>query len=787
MRQFFIQYLKEFRANFANCNAFFIISAYYLMSFFATIYLGNYFVRDTDATLSFFVFQPMILILVIPAITMRSWGDELKTSTIELLTTQPISYLKLVLAKFFASYFFFLILVALSIPFLVISNKLSIVDSGLITSNYIGLLLCGALFSALGCLISFFNKNNILCYIIAIFILLFITQLEFSTFAGIPLKSLNFYFHYSSFLSGFLYLSNIIYFVLATILCLWINVVVFYYKKSTLKHGLFIFLSFIFFVIAFCSLSILATDFTFDRHVDMTSSKKFTLTNANKKFLENMDKRIDVTLYESQNEREKNNSGYAIYADYVERFFKLIEQTSGGAVRFDVVKVEAFSQLETRLVREKVPYKEDTLGNKIYMFADFSDNEGNMLRMSSFNSLRQNLLESDIMRVIYGFGNAKKNIAVLSYNNEVDNFKGFKNILNEFYNVDYSDTNIVFIPEKYDATVLINPQFYSSEFLLALEQYVLNGGKLIIFMEPKLLNRSKSSPFINFLKNYGITPIAQSTIKNKIDDIVTTLGASVIDKDYSFIKARSIIFNEAGNIEFKSSDNYKVSPILTHNNNTIAVHSSGRYISNFLNFITEDSSVIPMSKTESDVYFFYDSDILNDFTYFPDSLQQDSFYENIYQFDNPLFIIQLLDNVTNRDIEHNLDYKYFAINQSSIGNSIYSTVEKKYKDSIEQLEKTLADTNKKKSDFTNLVISQGFASVKNIGNINEIEYSIDDTTNQINKLKRLMFDDYQHIVMGFTILIIFVIPLAFLLLLFIYIAIYRRCRLRKIGRILINE
>ena len=548
-----------------------------------------------------------------------------------------------------------------------------------------------------------------------------------------------------------------------------------------------LFLSFIFFVISFYSLSTLATDFTFDRQADITSSKKFTLTNTNKKFLENMDKRIDVILYEAQNEREKTNSGYAIYADYVERFFKLIEQTSGGAIRFDVVKVEAFSPLETRLVREKVPYKEDTLGNKIYMFADFSDNEGNMLRMSSFNSLRQNLLESDIMRVIYGFGNVKKNIAVLSYNNEIDNFKGFKNILNEFYNVDYSDMNIVYIPKRYDATVIINPQFYSSELLLALEQYVLNGGKLIIFMEPKLLNRSKSSPFINFLKNYGITPIAQSTIKNKIDDIVTTFGASVIDKNYTSIKARSIIFNEAGNIDFKSSDNYNVLPILTHNDNTIAVHSFGRYVSNFLNFITDDSGIVPMSVNDGDIYFFYDSDILNDFAYFPDSLQHDNFYENIYQFDNPLFVIQLLDNATNRNIESMLDYKYFAVNQSSIGNAIYSTVEKKYKDSIEQLEKTLADTNKKKSDFTNLIINQGFASVKNIGNINEIEYSIDDTTNQINKVKRLMFEDYQHIVMGFTILIIFIIPLVFLVLLCMYIAIYRKCKFRKIRRIMINE
>ena len=787
MRQFFIQYIKEFKSHFSNCNAFFIISAYYLMSFFAAIYLGNYFVRDTDATLSFFALQPIILILIIPAITMRTWGDELKTCTIELLSTQPISYLKLVLAKFLSAYSFFIVLVLLSIPFLIVSYKLSIVDCGLIIANYIGLILCGAFFTALGCLVSIFNKNNILCYIIAIFALLLVTQIELSSFRGVPLQALNFDFHYNSFLSGFLYLSNILYFLLATILCLWINVVVFSYKKSSKKQGMIIFSSFMMIVIGFYSLFLLTADFIFDRHSDITSSKKYTLTNINRTFLNNMDKRIDIVLYESQNEREKTNSGYAIYADYVERFLKLIEQESGGAVRIEIVKVEAFSPLETRFVREKIPYKEDTMGNKIYMFADFSDNEGNMLRISSLNSLRQNLLESDIMRVIYGFGEPKKNIAVLSYDKEIDKFKGFKNILNEFYNVDYSDMNVTFIPNKYDALIVINPQFYSSEFLLAIDQYVLNGGSLLIFMDPKFVNRSRATTFINFIKNYGITPITNSIIKNKIDNIVSTYGASFIDENYSLIKARSVIFNEAGNIEYKSSDNYKVEPILQHNENTIAVHSSGNYVSNFLNFITEDSEVVPMSINSGNVYFFYDSDILNDFSYLPDSLSYNSFYENIYQFDNPLVLIQLLDNATKRGIESKLDYKYFAINPSSIGNSIYSTVENNYKDKIEKLENALENSNQKKTEFANIIINQGFASIKNVGDINEIEFSIDDTTNQINKLKLSMFADYQHVIMGFTILIIFIVPLVFLILLGIVISFYKKYKIRKIRRILVND
>jgi hypothetical protein len=146
-----------------------------------------------------------------------------------------------------------------------------------------------------------------------------------------------------------------------------------------------------------------------------------------------------------------------------------------------------------------------------------------------------------------------------------------------------------------------------------------------------------------------------------------------------------------------------------------------------------------------------------------------------------------LDNATKREIENKLDYKYFATNPSSIGNSVYATVENNYKDRITELENVLEKTNKKKIDFTKVIINQGFASVKNIGDINEIEFSIDDTTSKINRLKHSMIADYQHIIIGFTILIVFVIPLVFLVFLGIYISFYKKYKFKKIRRILIND
>ena len=107
MRLFLVQFIKDFRSNFVNFNAYIILGAYYLLSLFSAIYLGDYFLREADIMNSYFIMQPVILIFIIPAITMRSWAEEIKTGTIEILLTQPISYSTVVWAKFFASFSFF--------------------------------------------------------------------------------------------------------------------------------------------------------------------------------------------------------------------------------------------------------------------------------------------------------------------------------------------------------------------------------------------------------------------------------------------------------------------------------------------------------------------------------------------------------------------------------------------------------------------------------------------------------------------------------------------------------
>lgn len=784
MKQFWIQYCKDFKNNFSGLNAYFIFAIYCLFSFVASIYFANYYIRENDVVLSYFIFQPSILALIIPAITMRSWGDELRNGTIELIITQPISYTKLVLSKFFSSYSFAVLLVLSSVPFMFISSYFSVIDTQLTICNYVGLLLCSALFTAIGCLISILNKNNILSYSITILVLFFIVNFSCTSLANISIECLNFEYNYNAFLSGLLYWCNFIYFVVCTILLLWVNILVIKYKKTTIKKEKKLF--WIFVVIIYClgAFSIESFYLIDDNAFDITTDKRYTLSEKTKNFLSNTDKRIDVVLYEAKSQREDTNSGYANYAEFVERFFKRLERESMGAVRLQIVKIEGFSELERAIVNDKIPYSEDKFGNKIYLFADFSDNEGNSYKIKSFTPSRQNLLESDILRVLNLFEKGKKNIAIIAENSQLYDINTFKNVLDEFYNAAYYNITISRIPDEYDGVVIINPSYYPLELLIAIDQYVLNGGNLIIFGEPDDLGKEINAHLFSLLKNYGIQSVPSSILNTNPNGEFSSIGIASATNEYQ--NGNSILINGAGRFEIKSYGKYDINPILKINDNIIGAKTEGIFVSEYFDRNEEGLHFITHSKNKGKVFFFSDADLLRNYLYVSDESKGYDFYQAVTFSDNLLFLLQLLDDATGNNIEKLLTYNVYETNSASIGGRIYNIIKKKYQEKIEKASNELIFYNNKKEKFYNELDRQGFVSVKSIEDMGNIDQKIDNALIELNKTSATILKEYEAIIICISILIIFIIPILLLIMMAIVIALYKRRKLHKIRRLMDN-
>ncbi len=125
-----------------------------------------------------FSMAPIIFTFLIPAITMRSLAEEKQTGTIELLSTRPITDLEIVLGKYFANV---LLLIFALLPTLLyyytvhdLGSPKGNLDSGAIMGSYLGLLLLGGVFTAVGLFASSLSRNQISSFILATFLCFFL-------------------------------------------------------------------------------------------------------------------------------------------------------------------------------------------------------------------------------------------------------------------------------------------------------------------------------------------------------------------------------------------------------------------------------------------------------------------------------------------------------------------------------------------------------------------------------------------------------------------------------------
>lgn len=171
-----------------------------------------------------FMISPFVFLFLIPAITMRSFADENRSGTIEMLLTKPLTDLQIILSKYIAG----LVLVIFSLlPTLIYFYSVyqlglpkGNIDTGGMWGSYIGLLFLGASFTAIGIFASSVSNNVIVSFILAVFMSLifyvgfdFIHSLELFGPVDLLIKSLGINAHYISMSRGVVDTRDVIYFV----------------------------------------------------------------------------------------------------------------------------------------------------------------------------------------------------------------------------------------------------------------------------------------------------------------------------------------------------------------------------------------------------------------------------------------------------------------------------------------------------------------------------------------------------------------------------------------------
>ena len=171
-----------------------------------------------------FIIAPWVFLFLVPAITMKTFAEEKKNGTIELILTRPISDLRLVLGKYFASVLLVLLILIPSLIFFIsvylLGSPVGNIDTGGTWGSFIGLFFLAAAYAAIGVFASSLTDNQIVSFILAMVIALFVFS-GFDSLASLGLFSdikyllvqLGINEHYSSMSRGVIDTRDVIYFV----------------------------------------------------------------------------------------------------------------------------------------------------------------------------------------------------------------------------------------------------------------------------------------------------------------------------------------------------------------------------------------------------------------------------------------------------------------------------------------------------------------------------------------------------------------------------------------------
>lgn len=248
MKNFFFIFAKETRSYFNSPVAFVVLTifsaltGYYFYNIFASFSTLSFQAQTNPMIINqygsfnvtefvirpFFGIVSIVMLIIMPMLTMRSFAEEKKTGTMELLLTFPVRDSEAILGKFAGCMGIFIIMLGLSFPAMFLVEFFSDPEWGVIVTGYIGLLMMGAAFISLGIFMSSITENQIIAAVLSFAALMILYMVGYSASlagetVGRALEYLSITAHFEKFARGVVDTSDVVYYLLFTILFLFLS------------------------------------------------------------------------------------------------------------------------------------------------------------------------------------------------------------------------------------------------------------------------------------------------------------------------------------------------------------------------------------------------------------------------------------------------------------------------------------------------------------------------------------------------------------------------------------
>lgn len=478
-----------------------------------------------------FLIAPFLYLFLIPALTMRMFAEEKKNGTMELLLTKPLSEMTLIWAKFLAGVT--LVFISL-IPTLVcyfsvvaLGDPVGNIDSAGVAGSYVGLLLLGATFVAIGLFASSLTNNQIVAFILAALMSAFmhlgfesVYRMGFLGDADLLVRSLGMSYHYDSISRGVIDTRDVIYFASVIAIFMMATRIVLqsrkwhgWRNKKELRRSHWIALVAGVLIIIFANI----ISFYLFARLDLTAEKRYTLSKSTKSLLKQVDEPVTYRVYlegefpadfkRLQNEtREMLNQFHAYnknikyefvnpndFTDPEERrvFYQKLMQKG---IQPTQIQVNSGNGVTTQVLvpAADVMYKGNETSIQLLQNQKYVD-ESQLLNNSIQN------LEYVLSNAIRALGRGQKpTVAFLRGHGELElgNLSDIIGALQEYYSLDTvrlegnvnaltsrilnSKDSSYHLVNKYDLVIVAKPtRMFDERDLYILDQYVMYGGKLL--------------------------------------------------------------------------------------------------------------------------------------------------------------------------------------------------------------------------------------------------------------------------------------------------------------------
>ncbi|MGM0934673.1 MAG: gliding motility-associated ABC transporter permease subunit GldF [Bacteroidota bacterium] len=217
---------KEIQSFFSSPIGYMVIGLFLVAcGLFLFVFPGEYNILDSGFAdiKAFFNLAPWIFIFLIPAISMKSFAEEKRQGTMELLLTRPIGFGQLVLGKYFGALLLVILAIIPSFLYLItihqLGNPVGNFDVGATLGSYLGLIFLAGCYTAIGIFSSSLTQNQIVAFILAVF-LCFLSYFAFEELSSASISGGNYgleylgiSYHYQSISRGVIDSRDVIYFI----------------------------------------------------------------------------------------------------------------------------------------------------------------------------------------------------------------------------------------------------------------------------------------------------------------------------------------------------------------------------------------------------------------------------------------------------------------------------------------------------------------------------------------------------------------------------------------------